>query len=81
MAISTIKLKGYKTSIQDLLDNNTFFLSNNRNKNQKLTLSKIKAKNKSCEESIKNFIKQKGNINNFKFNKIINNLKNKNNDK
>ena len=71
---STLKVKGYKTSIQDLLDNQITSFPHDENPTQINLLKKIKRKNKSSEELINNFYKQKSTFNEFKFNAMKTNI-------
>ena len=80
MLLTTIKIKGYKTSIQDILDNNISLYQKGKNNNATI-LKKIRRKNKSSEQLLNEYIKQKGTINQFRFNKIKNNFANDENPK
>ena len=80
MLLTTIKIKGYKTSIQDILDNNISLFQKGKNNNATI-LKKIRRKNKSSEQLLNEYIKQKGTINQFRFNKIKNNFANDENPK
>ena len=80
MLLTTIKIKGYKTSIQDILDNNISLFQKGKNNNATI-LKKIRRKNKSSEQLLNEYIKQKGTINQFRFNKIKNNFVNDENPK
>ena len=71
---STIKVKGYKTSIQDLLDNQITSFPHEENPSPKSLLKKIKRRNKSSEELLHNFYKQKSTLNEFKFNAMKTNI-------
>lgn len=72
---SSLKVKGYKTSIQDLLDKKVILFPFDNDYTSKEILKKIKRKNKSTEELLNNFYKQKINVNDFKFNKKKNNIR------
>ena len=73
--LSSLKVKGYKTSIQDILDKRVTVFPHEENPTPRDILKKIKRKNKSSEELLKNYFKQKPNINDFKFNKKMINIK------
>ena len=73
--LSSLKVKGYKTSIQDILDKRVTLFPHEENPTPRDILKKIKRKNKSSEELLNNFLKQKQNINDFKFNKKMINIR------
>ena len=73
--LSSLKVKGYKTSIQDILDKRVTLFPHEENPTPRDILKKIKTKNKSSEELLNNFLKQKQNINDFKFNKKMINIR------
>ena len=77
MLLTALKIKGYKTSIQDILDKN-ISLFPKENNNQSDILKKMKRKNKSSQQILNDYLKQKGTTNQFKFNKIKNCLKDEN---
>ena len=69
MLLTALRIKGYKTSIQDILDNNISLFPKEKNNNAYI-LKKIRRKNKSSAQLMNEYIKQKGTINQFRFNKI-----------
>ncbi len=80
MLLTAIRIKGYKTSIEDILDNNISLFQKGKNTNSEI-LKKIRRKNKSSEELFNEYIKQKGTINQFRFNQIKSIFENKENQK
>ena len=78
MLLTAIRIKGYKTSIQDILDNNISLFPKDKNNSPSHILKKIKRKNKSSEQIMNKYIKQKGTINQFKFNKIKTSIRSEN---
>ena len=72
---STLKVKGYKTSIQDLLDNQILSFPHEENPTPISLLKKIKRRNKSSENLLNNFCKKKSTFNEFKFNTKKSNIK------
>ena len=83
MLLTALRIKGYKTSIQDILDNKISLFPKEKNTNSYI-LKKIRRKNKSSEQLFNDYIKEKGTnnfftINNqFRFNKITNSFINEN---
>ena len=73
--LSTLKVKGYKTSIRDLLDNKLSSFPHEENPTPKIILKKINRKNKSSEELLNNFYKHKSTFNEFRFNRKKINIK------
>ena len=71
---STLKVKGYKTTIQDLLDNQIRSFPHEENPTTINLLKKIKRRNKSSEELLNNFYKQQSTFNDFKFNAMKANI-------
>ena len=77
MLLTAIRIKGYKTSIQDILDNKISLFPKEKNTNSYI-LKKIRRKNKSSEQIFNNYIKEKGTNNQVRFNKITNSFINEN---
>jgi len=77
MLLTAIKMKGYKTSIQDILDNNISLFPKEKNNNASI-LKKMRRKNKSSEQIMNDYIKKKGTLNQFKYNQIKNSFINEN---
>ena len=73
--LSSLKIKGYKTSIQDLLDKRVTLFPYEPNPTPRDILKKIKRKNKSSEELLNNFYKNKRTLNELKFYKKMNNIR------
>ena len=69
--ISTIKMKGYKDSIEDILDNDVPLLKKEENKTQYNNFRKIK-KHKSMEQIISDYGIKKKSLNEFKYKKMKN---------
>ena len=77
MLLTALRIKGYKTSIQDILDNKISLFPKEKNTNSYI-LKKIRRKNKSSEQLFNDYIKEKGTNNQFRFNKITNSFINEN---
>ena len=74
MLLTTLRIKGYKTSIQDILDNDISLFPKEKN-NSTSILKKIRRKNKSTIQLMNEYIKRKGTINQFRFYKIKNSFR------
>ena len=72
---SFLKLKGYKTTIKDILDRNLNLFEKKVNITPKYILKKLNRKNKSSEDLISKFHSQRSSPNEFKFNKKKINIK------
>ena len=67
--ISSLKVKGYKDSIKDILDQRVNLFPQEKNLSPLDILKKLKKKNKSSEQLLNNFYQQKKTVNEFKFNR------------
>ena len=67
--LSSLKLKGYKTTIQDILDKKIKLFSNEKNKNPINILKKINKKNKSSEDLFNRYYKNRNKFNEVKYKK------------
>ena len=67
--LSSLKIKGYKTTIQDILDKKINLFSNEKNKNPINILKKINRKNKSTEDLFNRYYKNRNKLNEVKYKK------------
>jgi hypothetical protein len=73
--LSSLRAKGYKTTIQDILDKKLSLFPQKEKLSIKEMLKKLKRKNKSSEEILDKFYKNKNTINELRFDKKRTNIR------